>query len=132
MSSSTEYVISLQGRHQPCFNANESFSEPTEIFKNACEIFRSALSDDEKRVFQEFPDAKSMLAVIKQQAKDHPIHESRLTACCKKISGLAVKLSPFFEVVNIFVQTNPQYIRIAWGAIRLVFQVRYLPVLILI
>jgi len=68
-----------------------------------------------------------MLAVINQQAKDHPIHGSRLTACCKKISSLATKLDPFFDVVNIFVSTHPEYMGIAWGAIRLVFQVRYWP-----
>jgi hypothetical protein len=66
-----------------------------------------------------------MLAVITQQAKGHPIHGSRLTACCRKISALAAKFSPFFDVVNIFVSTHPDYMGIAWGAIRLVFQVRY-------
>lgn len=64
-----------------------------------------------------------MLAVVEQQAKAHPVHKTRLTSCCKKINTLAVKLSPFFDVVSIFVQSHPEYSGIAWGAIRLVFQV---------
>lgn len=66
-----------------------------------------------------------MLKAIEEHAKSHPIHSSLLTKCCKKIHSLSTKLTPYFEIIGIFVQAHPEFAALAWGSIRLVFQVRY-------
>lgn len=64
-----------------------------------------------------------MLEAIGQQTKNHPSHSSLLTKCCKKIQDLSNKLEPYFEIINLFVQTHPEFAGLAWGSIRLVFLV---------
>jgi len=66
-----------------------------------------------------------MLKAIEEHANSHPIHSSLLTKCCKKIHSLSTKLTPYFEIIGIFVQAHPEFAALAWGSIRLVFQVRY-------
>jgi predicted O-linked N-acetylglucosamine transferase (SPINDLY family) len=85
------------------------------------------LTEDERKEFIEFADSETMLNSIRQEIASHPVHQSRLTMCCKKIASLADTLSPFFEIVEIFIQNNPRYVGLAWGAMRLVFHVSFPP-----
>lgn len=62
-----------------------------------------------------------MVQSIKQLIEEHPVHQTQLTKVCKRIENFAGKIESFFEVIGIFVQTNPQYSGLVWGAIRLVF-----------
>ncbi|KAH0542496.1 hypothetical protein FGG08_003092 [Glutinoglossum americanum] len=102
--------------------SDEIDCEPSNIFAVAFETFRGSFSGDEGSDFTNFPNAESMLESISRQVTEHPVHRSRLTTCCRKISSLADTLTPFFEIVGIFVQTNPKYAGLVWGAMRLVFQ----------
>jgi hypothetical protein len=68
--------------------------------------------------------ASNMLDSIRRVVEEHPIHQSRLIKVLKRIESFVSRLDPFFEIVNAFVQTNPQYSGLAWGAIQLVFVVR--------
>lgn len=45
-----------------------------------------------------------------------------------RIARLSGRLEPFFEVVNIMIQSNPEYTALAWGALRFILQV-WAPVL---
>ena len=96
---------------------------PKEIFEESCAAFRKALNEDDRAMFKEFGSAESMLKEIGNYARAHPIHHSTLTKCCQKIHALAEKLSHYFEIVNIFVQTNPTFSGLAWGSLRLIFLV---------
>jgi hypothetical protein len=49
-----------------------------------------------------------------------------MARCLRGVSALATMLGPFFEVVNLFVSSHPEFAAIAWGAIRLVFVVSLL------
>ncbi|KAH6681135.1 hypothetical protein F5X68DRAFT_263480 [Plectosphaerella plurivora] len=44
-----------------------------------------------------------------------------MARCLRGVSALANMLEPFFEVVNLFVSSHPEFAAIAWSAIRLVF-----------
>lgn len=66
-----------------------------------------------------------MLESVRQIAEGHPAHQSCLTKVCRRIDNFASRLESFFEIIDIFVHTNPQYSGLVWGAIRLVFLVRY-------
>lgn len=46
-----------------------------------------------------------------------------LSKLCGRIDLVATSWAPFFTVVGTFVQSNPEYAALAWGAIRLVFLV---------
>lgn len=68
-----------------------------------------------------------MVASIEQHIVQLNSHRtSRLLDACKKVDHFRKSMEPLFEVVNIFVSTHhPEWAGIAWGAIRLVFQVGY-------
>jgi len=48
----------------------------------------------------------------------------RLLEGCKKIDQFAKAMEPFFKITDLLVSSHPEWSAIAWGAIRLVFQVR--------
>ncbi len=101
-------------------SARESLS----IFTNACEKFRASLSDAQRQQFVEYPDAQSMLDAIQGQAEQHPSHKTVLARCCKLIAEVSTRLSPYFNVINIFVSSHPELAGLVWGSLRLVFVVR--------
>lgn len=63
-----------------------------------------------------------MLQSIRIQSENHFLHQSRYKACAQQIRRFSEKFAPFFEVINIFVQTNPEYSGLVWGTVRLIFQ----------
>lgn len=115
----TKMLDAADGAH-----AKRHHDEPTSLFKSACEQFRASLSEKQRQVFKEYPDATSMLKALRDQAEQHPRHRSLLTRCCKKILALSTMMEPYFDVINIFVSSHPEFAAIAWGALRLVFVVR--------
>ena len=92
------------------------------------ENFQSSLSDEDRANFKSFQDPSSMIEAIKEPflAK---ADKSRLLAACRKVESFAKKLNGFFPVIDIFVSSHPEYAALAWGAIRLVFQVYIRPAL---
>jgi hypothetical protein len=65
-----------------------------------------------------------MITLIERQIKNLSSHRtSRLLEACKKIQQFGKAMSPFFNITDIFVSSHPDWAAIAWGAIRLVFQV---------
>ena len=62
-----------------------------------------------------------MLKQIKHDVLNHKIQRSTIAKCARRIEVVSTKFSPFFGIVDVFVQTNPEYAGIFWGAIRLVF-----------
>lgn len=63
-----------------------------------------------------------MLRSIEAQYETHFLHQSRFKVCAKHIRSFGDKFAPFFDVINIFVQTNPQYSGLVWGSLRLIYQ----------
>lgn len=98
---------------------------PKEVFEKVFSSFYNSLPNSERKEFDGFPDSQTMLESIRQICQSNPVHSSRLTRFAQKLQNFAVKLNPYFEVVNIFVQTNPLYAGLVWGTIRLVFQVGF-------
>ena len=50
-------------------------------------------------------------------------HRSRLHEAVSKVASFANSLEPYFKIVEIIISSNPEYAAIAWGGLRLVFQV---------
>ncbi|OQV09527.1 hypothetical protein CLAIMM_13640 [Cladophialophora immunda] len=91
-------------------------------FGDTCEAFIQELDDKERAEILRFTSAEDMLQSINQLSETHFLHRSRFTACAKRIRRFSDKFGPYFEVINIFVQTNPEYSGLVWGILRLVFQ----------
>jgi hypothetical protein len=96
---------------------------PVDIFQDVHKTFLETLSEQEKLCFQSFPDAKSMLNAVENIVIKSPVHRSKLAACVIHVNALANRLSSYFEIFAIFVPSQPEIPGLAWGAIRLVFQV---------
>lgn len=95
------------------------------VFATAAERFKLGLSEEDKQNFQFTNNAEDMIDSVEQYIKRLNSHRtSRLLDACKKINEFGKAMEPFFNIVNIFVSSHPEWAAIAWGAIRMVFQVR--------
>lgn len=114
MPASQDFVA-----HMPL---NEDIS-PAEIFRAASERFQSSLSDEQRSMFVAHPSSASMLQAMQDfaasRAGDRPLLERILV----RIERVSTRLRPFFQVIEIFVSSRPEYAAIAWGSIRLIFMV---------
>ncbi|KAF4453686.1 NACHT domain-containing protein [Fusarium austroafricanum] len=61
-----------------------------------------------------------MIKQLEKEISGYKNH-SRFAGLCRKLDRFASLFAPFFSVVGTFVQSNPEYSALAWGAIRLVF-----------
>jgi hypothetical protein len=105
-------------------NCISRYDDSVALFKLACHSFRSNLPVRERNSLKQYENATSMISEIQDLANSHPVNRSKLTKACRKIDGLARKLEPYFEVVNIFVQVQPEYAGLVWGSLRTIFKVR--------
>lgn len=96
-----------------------------EIFQDAFSLFVDSLSEDEWKDLQIYQSAEAMTLAIKNQVNKESNHyrKRKLGKCMEAIREFGQNLKPYFAVVDIFVQTNPQYAGLVWGALRLLFQV---------
>lgn len=116
-------MLRIVSFHNMTSSYKSSSLDPVSIFNVACTEFRSSLSKEQLEIFQEYPNAKSMLAAVQCQAEIHPSQKSTLMRCCKGVSALAERLDPFFDIIALFVSAHPEFAAIAWGSLRLVFVV---------
>ena len=103
--------------------ARDRHNGALDLFTSALEDFRSSLPEEDRNTLREFKDPESMIRAIEEQVGRAP-QGRRMLSCCKMIERFAKKWEPFFQIINIFVSTHPEYAGLAWGAIRLVFQVQ--------
>jgi hypothetical protein len=108
-------------------NVTKDDADPASTFQNAVTLFLSELSEEEKVHFKEFSDPSSMMQdLISHCSKAKS--KSRILASCKFIDRFVCRYEPFFEILNIFIQSNPTWAAVALGAIRLMFLVSLQPV----
>ncbi|KAI1376305.1 hypothetical protein F4677DRAFT_419535 [Hypoxylon crocopeplum] len=92
-------------------------------FSQAANDFVNSLTPKDKAVFLEFKTGESsetMVHDLRERVKKYQAHK-KLYHLCQRVERVSSALSPFFDVVNIFIQSNPEYSALVWGAIRLVF-----------
>ncbi|KAI0543806.1 hypothetical protein F4679DRAFT_592262 [Xylaria curta] len=87
------------------------------IFQDAKDQFESSLSPEHRRNFVGYPSAEAMMKDMDFCAEARK--SQRFDRAIKKVNQFNKALQPYFEVVSIFVSSNPQYAAIAWGAVRL-------------
>ncbi|XTI89317.1 hypothetical protein V2W45_1283499 [Cenococcum geophilum] len=102
-------------------NPENGIDSAVSVFWKSCRTFEASLSDTDKAFFEKFQSPREMLKQIKHDVLNHKIQRSTMAKCARRIEVVSTKFSPFFGIIDIFVQTHPEYAGIFWGAIRLVF-----------
>ena len=81
-----------------------------------------SLGDDERAIVAKCASANTLLKTVREKLEGDYV-EDRWMRICKRIKTVSENLKPFFDVVNIFVQTNSEYSALVWGTLRLIFLV---------
>ena len=95
------------------------------VFSEAKDSFLSTLSTEDKAVLAACNDCSSPDSVLKHIGELKPkFTEKRWGRLFSKAKAFADGLAPYLEIIGIVISSNPQWSAIAWGAFRLVLQVR--------
>jgi hypothetical protein len=95
-------------------------SNPTSSFIKAYAAFYDSLSENDQALFAPCATVDDLLTGLKRlssltKRKRQPVFMDR-------IYNFAMSLEPYFKVVDLMIQSNPKYIALVWGALRLIFQ----------
>jgi hypothetical protein len=93
------------------------------IFKVARDSFFNTLSDEQKIRFAPFDRPELMIRSIQAECERNVVNNGRFKTCIERISIMSERIGPFFDIVGIFVSSNPEYAALVWGAVRLIFLV---------
>ena len=68
-----------------------------------------------------------MTVAIRQQIEsiNDTVQQRRLETCLNWCRNLGRKLQPYFQVLDTYVQIQPEYLGIIWGTLRLIFKVNH-------
>ena len=95
-------------------------------FYNAYESFVSSLSDEERALYSPCHSVDGLLATLQSlRVFASQSQKRRRTRILTSVKNLSDRLQCFFDVIGIFVQSNPDISALVWGSLRLVLQVSY-------
>jgi hypothetical protein len=97
------------------------------VFHQAQRQFLDSIPEEEKSRYSTSSSAGDILQDLRKIVADAKSFEQKRTASAllKKIKTLSDSLEPYFRIVEIVIQSNPEFAAIAWGAFRLIVQVIY-------
>ncbi|ETS79334.1 hypothetical protein PFICI_09187 [Pestalotiopsis fici W106-1] len=90
------------------------------LFQAAARQFRDSLSPADSKEFMEFPSAKEMIEELNKRVSTYQ-RNSKLSKYCQRLERVSESLLPFFDIIGIFIQSNPEVPALVWGAMRMVF-----------
>jgi hypothetical protein len=96
-----------------------------ETFGKAKRSFLATLTPQERTQFASCKSADELLSDFEPIAQKP--HFKRTLPFMRRIKNFSDCLEPYFKVVEIVCQSNPEWTCVAWGAFRLVLQVRNPP-----
>ena len=97
-------------------------TDPQKLFSDARDSFLESLSEEERSLYSKCTSADDILQELRTFAAFKQNHR-RWSKPFNQLKTFAERLEPYFEIVSICIQSNPQWTAIAWGAIRLTLQV---------
>lgn len=100
---------------------NENVTEEA-VFIEARDTFLASLQPRERTSFAKCSSAEQLIKEV-QDNRSLSRNPSLLKRSISKMDSLNKALSPYFDAIGMFVQSNPEFTAIAWGAIRLALQV---------
>jgi hypothetical protein len=100
------------------------YASDNPAFDDARDQFLQSLSEKDRLRYSPCASADDLFDGLKKL--DVLSKQSQRKRGARFLSSIKLfndRLQPYFEVVNIFIQSNPKYAAIVWGALRLVLQV---------
>jgi hypothetical protein len=97
--------------------------DEVKVFCKARDEFLDSLPESERSRFSKCTSGEDLLAEVKAVAAFKTGHRKweRSFQC---ITTFSKQLQPYFRIVEIMIQSNPEWTAIAWGAFRFVLLVR--------
>src|SRR5690349_20503597 len=102
----------------------EATTDVKDIFSEARDLFLGDLSDKERSLYSNCQSAEVLLSDLRSFAVFKHNH-ARWSQVFDRLKTFTDRLEPYFEIIGIFIQSNPEWTAIAWGAIRLILQVGF-------
>ena len=102
-------------------------SDDDSDFQQALRDFLAQLSNREKDLFKEFKSANyrnSSEFLANFEKFGASLKHKKFGVGFQAVKRLSDKLNPYFAALDIIVTSHPEWTAIAWGAFRLVLQVR--------
>ncbi|KAF1846337.1 uncharacterized protein K460DRAFT_377572 [Cucurbitaria berberidis CBS 394.84] len=84
-------------------------SDPQALFASIYEKFKDALPPGIQKDFAGFKSPSEMLQNFNRLVEDSKSRSGMAGRSLKVTAKLAEKLGPYFEVINIYVQSHPEY-----------------------
>jgi hypothetical protein len=81
------------------------------------------IPETERVQLQNCHDAATLLSQLRNMVNQNPASVRGVDKWAHKVSNFAKKIEHYFEILNIVFTSNSQYVAVAWGAIRFIFQV---------
>lgn len=96
-----------------------------QLFGNAKSSFLASLTPEERDGFKPCASAEEVLSNMR--AILHVNSTRRSLSVMRRIQGFSDCLAPYFKIIEIICQSNPEWSCIAWGAFRLILEVSRYP-----
>ena len=97
--------------------------DPHAVFEAAYQSFLHSLPETERLQYSPCASAEDLiLGLQKLDTLAKKGQKRRHTRFLSVIGKFSDKIEPFFEIINIFIQSKPEYSAIVWGSLRLVLK----------
>ena len=93
------------------------------MFEEAYSQFLQCLPERERHLYSPRATPQDVLDGLKKLEIVTKCQQRHGLTVIKRIEQFHDRLRPYFETVGIFIQSNPQYSALVWGALRLVLEV---------
>jgi hypothetical protein len=90
-------------------------------FDNAYKSFYESLEEKNQMSFAPCASAQDLRDGLKRLSSLAKLHQKK--SFLLRISAFTENLQPYLNIVDVMIQSNPQYTALVWGALRFVFQV---------
>lgn len=122
-TADTGTEIDIQ-RDQSAAEADHEDTKASSVFLQAQRQFLDSIPEEEKSRYSTSSSAEDLLQDLRKILADAKTFEQKRTASVllKRIKTLSDSLEPYFRIVEIVIQSNPEFAAIAWGAFRLIVQ----------
>jgi hypothetical protein len=100
----------------------ECVSDANALFIEARNQFLDSISEQERAQFSQCSSADAVLEHLKG-LESFQNDNRRATAVFRRIKSFSDYLEPYFQALDVIVQSHPEWCAIAWGALRLILRV---------
>ncbi len=107
----------------------DHISRTEKLFSAAVNEFKSGLSDEDSAAFGPCASLGEMIASLDSRIQQVKIKSQsvKLLRSLKLIERFGDAVNPLFDIIRIFVSSDPDIATMVWGAVHLVFLVSWKP-----